>query len=377
MTLRRIMPGETKMGRLWSLDLLRGLDMILLTVIGPFVIALNAACGLPDRVLAQFRHSWVGFSLWDIIMPLFIFVSGAAVPFAMKKRLTGGCAGWRYWRHVLGRFALLWFLGLVAQGRLMSLDLRLISPYNNTLQSIAVGYVVAAAALLIPSRKIRIALPFLLAITYSVLLHEFGDYTIKGNFAQFVENVVVSVITPSGSQVLEMADPGYTWWLTSLMFGTMALCGMEAALILSAEGNPIRKFGILFGEGACLLVMGFVLALWIPVIKPIYTLSFTVQAMGWCCLAFAVLYFLADIYVFRRGLWLIMLFGQTALLAYMAVEVFGDTLDAFARTVTQGVGGILGMEAIPVARWLVVTVLLVVVLHFRRQINNKRMMERR
>lgn len=254
----------------------------------------------------------------------------------------------------------------------MSLDLRLISPFNNTLQSIAVGYVVAAAALLIPSRKIRIALPFLLAITYSALLHGLGDYTIKGNFAQLVENAIVSVITPSGSQVLEMADPGYTWWLTSLMFGTMALCGMEATQILSAAENPIRKFGILFGVGACLLAMGLVLSLWIPVIKPIYTLSFTAQAMGWCCLAFAVLYLLTDFFGFRRGLWLITLFGQTALLAYMLVEVFGDTLDAFARTVTQGVGGILGTAAVSIARWLVVTVLLVVVLHFRRQARCKK-----
>lgn len=79
------MPDDTKVRRLRSLDLLRGLDMMLLTVIGPFVIALNSACGLPDQVLAQFRHSWVGFSFWDIIMPLFIFASGAAVPFAMKK----------------------------------------------------------------------------------------------------------------------------------------------------------------------------------------------------------------------------------------------------------------------------------------------------
>ena len=77
------MPDDTKIRRLCSLDLLRGLDMILLTVIGPCVIAMNAACGLPDQVLAQFRHSWVGFSLWDIIMPLFIFASGAAVPFAI------------------------------------------------------------------------------------------------------------------------------------------------------------------------------------------------------------------------------------------------------------------------------------------------------
>ena len=86
--------GKSK--RLLSLDVLRGLDMFLLTVIGPFVWALDKSFGLPKGVLAQFDHAWGGFTLWDIIMPLFIFMSGAAVPFAMKGRLEDG--------HARGRF---------------------------------------------------------------------------------------------------------------------------------------------------------------------------------------------------------------------------------------------------------------------------------
>lgn len=93
--------------RLLSLDILRGADMFLLTVIGPLAYALNKSFGLPKAVLAQFDHAWGGFTLWDIIMPLFIFMSGAAVPFAMKGRLDDNRARWRYWRHVLSRFALL------------------------------------------------------------------------------------------------------------------------------------------------------------------------------------------------------------------------------------------------------------------------------
>ena len=53
--------------RLLSLDILRGADMFLLTVIGPFVWALDKSFGLPKSVLAQFDHAWGGFSLWDII----------------------------------------------------------------------------------------------------------------------------------------------------------------------------------------------------------------------------------------------------------------------------------------------------------------------
>ena len=45
---------------------------------------------------------------------------------------------------LLKRFVVLWVLGMVAQGNLVSCDPRLIHLYSNTLQSIAVGYVVVA-----------------------------------------------------------------------------------------------------------------------------------------------------------------------------------------------------------------------------------------
>ena len=60
--------------RLFSLDLLRGLDMLLLTVIGPLVHGFNASWKLSDGFMGQFRHGWECFTLWDIIMPLFIFM---------------------------------------------------------------------------------------------------------------------------------------------------------------------------------------------------------------------------------------------------------------------------------------------------------------
>ena len=128
-----------KSERLFSLDLLRGLDMILLVVIGPMFAAINTAWPLPDCVMGQFHHNWGGFTLWDLIMPLFIFMCGSAVPFALEKRKTDGRAGLPYWRHVLARVAVLWILGMIAQGRLLSMDILLINPFNNTLQAIASG----------------------------------------------------------------------------------------------------------------------------------------------------------------------------------------------------------------------------------------------
>ena len=352
--------------RLFSLDVLRGLDMILLTVVGPFVAALGATVRLPAGLVRQFQHGWECFTLWDIIMPMFIFMCGAAVPFALGRRLKDGKAGWPYWRHVLGRVCLLWFLGLLAQGRLMTLDPLRISPFDNTLQSIASGYLIAAAVLLVPNRKVQVAIPIALAAVYALLLHALGDYTPAGNFAQQVENVVVPLTVPAGSRVLELADPGYTWWLTILMFGAMTLCGMEATKILTAAEDGMRRFRKLLGLGAALLAAGWATSPWIPCVKPIYTFTFTAQAMGWCCLALALLFYLTDVRKFRRGLGLFTLFGQTALLAYMTIEVFQATPLAFARTVTQGFATAFGPASVPLAEWAVVTALLVVILRFRR-----------
>ncbi len=357
--------------RLLSLDILRGADMFLLTVIGPFVYALNRSFGLPRAVLAQFDHAWGGFSLWDIIMPLFIFMSGAAVPFAMKGRLDGGRARWRYWRHVLSRFALLWILGMVAQGRLLSLDANLISPFDNTLQSIAFGYLACAVVYRIPSRAARFAVPVALALLYTLVLAFLGDYTKTGNAAIRFENWFVPFTVPAASRVLELADPGYTWWATIPMFAAMGLTGMCATEILKNEDlAPSSRATRLAVLGAALLAVGWALVPVIPPIKHIYTLSFTSQAMGWSILALAALYALFDIRFAEsaaagRAASLLVLFGRTSLLAYLCADVFTPVFAAFGRMFAPGFAHLFGEWAGPLAAWLASTMLLVAVLRTR------------
>ena len=357
--------------RLLSLDILRGADMFLLTVVGPFVWALDKSFGLPKGVLAQFDHAWGGFSLWDIIMPLFIFMSGAAVPFAMKGRLDDGHARWRYWRHVLSRFALLWVFGMVAQGRLLSLDTNLISPFDNTLQTIAFGYLACAIVYRIPSRAVRFAIPAALALVYTLILAFLGDYSKTGNAAMLFENWFVPFTVPAASRVLELADPGYTWWATIPMFAAMGLSGMCATEILKDENlAPSRRATRLAVVGAALLAVGWALVPVIPPIKHIYTLSFTAQAMGWSMLALAALYALFDIRfagsaAAGRAMSLLVLFGRTSLLAYMCIEVFGSVFNAFGKMFAPGFVHLFGEWAGPLSAWLASTLLLVAVLKTR------------
>ena len=318
--------------RLFSLDLLRGLDMFLLKAVGPLVMAADRVWHLPSGVTRQFDHAWGGFTLWDVIMPLFIFMCGAAVPLALPKRLENGRAGWGYWRHVLSRVALLWVLGMAVQGNLLSLKPSEMLLFSNTLQSIAVGYVVAALALLVRNARVRAALPFALVLVYSLILAFGGDYSQTGNAAYRFETALVSVLPWIGNAT----GGGYTWILTSFMFGAMTLFGLQATEILRADRDPWTKAARLGGYGAGLLALGWALVPVVPAIKHIYTASFTLQAVGWSMLAYAALYVLTDIWKFRRGLGVLILFGQCALFVYVSCSVVGIAYLKTAMTLTQG-----------------------------------------
>ena len=355
-----------KDGRLYSLDLLRGLDMFLLTVVGPVVAAYNTAFTLPDWFMGQFHHNWGGFTLWDLIMPLFIFMCGAAVPFALRKRMDDGRAGLRYWRHVASRVALLWVFGMVSQGRLLSFDALLVNPFNNTLQAIASGYLVAAIVLCIPSRRLRIAVPIVLAVGYAAFLHFCGDYTVEGNAATRFEYWILPRITPDGSKALALADGGYSWWATIPMFGAMTLCGMFATEILTSGASPMRRLANLSMLGIVLLVGGLAVSAVIPPIKHIFTLSFTAEAMGVCCLALALLYAVADVLGFRRGTSIFILFGQTSLMAYMCHE-FKPVLRAFGKMFAPGAEHLFGKPVATVVAAIMSAAFLVAILHVWRR----------
>ena len=363
--------------RLFSLDLLRGLDMFLLTVVGPVFWACNRIWPCPESVTRQFNHFWGGFTLWDIIMPLFIFMCGAAIPYALAKRMEDGKPGEGFWKHVLGRVILLWFCGMLVQGNLATLDLAKISPYNNTLETIAAGYLIAALVMLIPSRLARIAAPLVLAGAYGVLMHFMGDYSKTGNLAAIAESKILTAILPTDNMFIKsIANPevgvpyhGYTWFLTTLMFGAMTLCGAQCAEILRCAWEKKAKAAALFLLGGVLLAIGWGLVFCgVPMIKHIFTVSFTAQAMGWSVLALALLYVLTDILMLRRGWWLITLFGQCALTAYMASHFFNSALKAAAKACVQGVPHLAGDTYQPLVEALAGAVLLTLVLVIRRRL---------
>ena len=374
MKMKNVQQSES---RLFSLDLLRGLDMMLLVVVYPLVQAAHKIWALPAEVIRQLEHPrWVGFTVLDIVMPLFIFMCGASIPFSLERRLerNGGSPDAAYWKHVALRFLMLWGLGLLTQGNVTTLDLNKILPYSNTLQTIAFGYLAAAVLVVSKNMRMKIGVTVSLFALYGLLLHCFGDYArIKpgepgGDFAVLCELAIMRFFYPDSAWAVRVIYCNhYTWCLTSMMFVFMTMCGYFATRILKSGLTERGKLQSLFAYSVALLACGGVLSVWVPVIKHTFTVSFTALAMGISAALLGLLYYLTDVLRFRRGLGICILFGQFALTAYMCEEYFKPVFVRFSEMLLiPGVERIAG-RYMPLVMAVACVVELTVVLVIRRR----------
>ena len=111
--------------RLKSLDVLRGLNMFMLTVFTAWLIEFCHVVPGLEWLQPQFHHNPFGsntLTIHDWIMPLFLFCSGTAIPFAFAKyQAQGRTRAQQYWR-ILRRVAVLWVMGMICQGKLLKYD---------------------------------------------------------------------------------------------------------------------------------------------------------------------------------------------------------------------------------------------------------------
>ena len=71
-----------------SLDILRGLDLFFLVGLERVMYSLSSAIDADGfrTFMWNFSHvDWQGFSPWDLVMPLFLFMSGVSIPFSMSR----------------------------------------------------------------------------------------------------------------------------------------------------------------------------------------------------------------------------------------------------------------------------------------------------
>jgi predicted acyltransferase len=135
-------PKPVSPGRVVSLDVLRGTVMLLM---------LDEAMRLPE-VARSFPHSWMwgaiafntehvpwqGCSLHDLIQPAFSFLVGAALPFSIASRKAKGQTFWQMLGHAAWRALLLVALGIFLRSQWSG---QTYWTFEDTLTQIGLGYV--------------------------------------------------------------------------------------------------------------------------------------------------------------------------------------------------------------------------------------------
>lgn len=325
------MEKQTLSGRLESLDVLRGADLFFLVALGPLIRSVIRAADVPwlNACMGPFLHSsWTGFTLWDLIMPLFLFMSGITIPFAYarykeapdRKPLI---------RRLVRRVLLLWIFGMIVQGNLLGLDPDHIYLYTNTLQSIAVGYLFSVLLFLYTSRRTQLIVTAALLLIYWAAMQFIrvgafggGDYTPDGNLCEWVDRVVLGRFRDGAAvqdgAVVFAAKYHYTWILSSLNFVATVMSGLFAGYIARSRTlADKRKVALFLGIGAALVVLGWVWNLVLPVIKIIWTSSMVLVSSGYCFLLLGVFYYWIDYKGHRRHLTWLKVYGMNSIAAYM------------------------------------------------------------
>ena len=325
---------DTKKERLASLDILRGFDLFLLVFFQPVFLAFLGNTGLDwmQPLCHQLDHEvWNGFRFWDLVMPLFLFMTGASMPFSFSK-YQGTRGDWVLYRKIIKRFIVLFILGMVVQGNLLGLDWKHLYIYTNTLQAIASGYLFTALIFLNFSISRQILIGGLLLVIYALPFLLTGDYTPEGNFANWVDQLLLGRFR---------GDPSYTWIWSTLTFTVTVLLGSFAGRIMK-KGTRNKKMVVarLWCIAVLLMILAGICSIWMPVNKRIWSVSMTLLSGGYCFMLMGLFYYWIDYKGHRRGLEWLKFYGMNSITAYLLGEVIN--FRSIAQSVSYGLQPYLG-----------------------------------
>ena len=390
---RRIAEGVT---RLVSLDAFRGLVMTLM---------LGERMRLPE-VARAFPHSamwaliafntehvdWQGCSLHDLIQPAFSFLVGAALPFSIASRKRRGEAFGHMFGHAVRRALILIFLGIFLRS--------LTSPqtyftFEDTLTQIGLGYVFLFLLGFTRARTQVVVLILILICFWAA----FALYPAPGPQFEYARVGVPQNWTHNYTGFLSHwnKNSNLSWafdvWFLNLFprehpfvfneggwstlsfiptLGTMIM-GLLAGEWLKAAGSKEQKLRGLMIAGMGLVLLGLACQ-WTgicPIVKRVWTSSYTLYSGGLVVLILAGFYALIEWKGWRRWAFPLVVVGMNSIAVYVMSwtmsDFFGNALD---RHVGGAIAAIAGPTLQPVLHGFAIMLIfwLILVWMYRRKI---------
>jgi predicted acyltransferase len=330
--------------RLLSLDFMRGLTMVLLTLESAELYSKIQPAVLNTpliHVLNEFfHHPWHGLHLWDLVQPVFMFVAGTAMAFSYRKQRQ--TMTWNQsFVKTLKRCFWLFFWGVLDYAVTKNgLELRLWDVLTQLAFTTLVTFLIMSWDV-----KWQIVVSFL-CLLIPEFLYRFTHipgydqpFTDQHNFGNYMDMVLMGRVNDGGWVAINcVSTSAHTIW------GAMA-----GQLLLSNKSNQ-DKVKYLVISGLVLLGLGFGLD-WTavtPIIKRIATSSFVLAAGGWALLFLALCYWWVDVRKHQKNLLFFLIFGMNSIFIYLFFEIVGDRwFTGYIFSITNGLFGFIHFPVIP------------------------------
>ena len=302
--------------RLASLDVFRG------AAVAGMILVNNP--GNWNTTFDTLTHAdWNGCTFADLVFPFFIFIMGAAMPFAFARRSAVGQSPREWYGRVARRGAWLILLGLllnVVASAPHVIDTRV----PGVLQRLGLVYLIAAPLVISVSAGWRIVVLAVLVVGHwAVLMIPISGYEALArthNVSGLIDQAVFGrhLLTATG-------DP--EGLLGTIPAVATALMGSIAGdWIARARPIGVRVAGLVGGG----LAASFVALAWtavLPLNKSLWTGSFVLFTGGIATLALTAAYLFCDVYPYRRWVLPFSWLGLNALVIYFLAELCAHVID--------------------------------------------------
>jgi predicted acyltransferase len=355
--------------RLISLDVFRGLTILLMTIVN------NP--GDWGNVYPPLLHAeWHGCTLTDLVFPFFVFIMGVAVPLAMPDKIYDEttfnkilvrslrmfCLGifFNFFGKIqffgldeipllIGRLAITIAVGYALMGNFSSkvknilafsiLIIYLFLAYSGieayhdvrlpgVLQRIAIVYFVVSLLYLKTSQKTQIITGAILLLGYWALMTlipvpGIGEANLeKGtNLAAWLDSVLLKGHMYRGTVTW---DPeGILSTIPSIVNG---IIGLLIGQILMREIAKTQKAAKIAIAGIALIIAGLLWNIVFPINKSIWTSSYVLYTTGLAATLLSILYYVIDIADYKKGFKPFLIWGVNPMIVFFTSQIIPQAL---------------------------------------------------
>jgi heparan-alpha-glucosaminide N-acetyltransferase len=339
-------PFPSTATRLTSLDVFRGATMLFMA--SEILEIAHVARQFPTSGFARFLASaldhreWVGCAPWDLIQPAFMFMVGVALPFSLASRIARGQTFNRMFAHSVARALILIALGIFLRSQHRP---QTYFTFEDVLTQIGLGYVflfllawtrprvqlIAAAAILIAywAAFALYPLPGAEFDTTTVGVRADWRHHLQGFAAHWDKNTnLAHAVDRWFLNLFPRERPfaynsgGYLTLNFVPSLATMTFGLLAGGLLRSAHSEREKIVSLCawsvagIGAGALLHVLGIC-----PIVKRIWTPSWTIFSAGWVTLMLAALYYVIDVRGWRRWTSPFVIVGANSIAMYVLVHI--------------------------------------------------------